>query len=290
LRKAEAIEGVRDLIKKQQARLFFLRPPTQHFIRVLAELAKLLDAADRFVFTVGRLCRRRADTGDSKFYRLAGQLFRQELTLADATKQVDERADRHFSLDTAIAETHELFRHDGAGFYGWEGLRYFLFEYEQRLKAVTKMQTSKLDWRDLNTSKKDHVTIEHIYPETPVSGDWPTFDLRRKRERDMLRNSLGNPLALSQSRNSKFSNRGFAEKRQGTDGTQGYFNGSYSEIQVSQYASWTPEAVLERGLEMLGFLEERWKVTLGSRADKIKLLNLEFLEPAGGEVQAESYA
>jgi hypothetical protein len=38
LRKAEAIEGVRDLIKKQQARLFFLRPPTQQFIRVLADI------------------------------------------------------------------------------------------------------------------------------------------------------------------------------------------------------------------------------------------------------------
>lgn len=85
-------------------------------------------------------------------------------------------------------------------------------------------------------------------------------------------------MALSQSRNSKFSNRSFATKKQDVDGIAGYFNGSYSEIAVTQYPEWTPEAILERGLAMLDFLERRWRVSLGTRSDKVKLLNLEFLE------------
>jgi len=46
-----------------------------------AQLLAFLKASDRFVFTVGRLSRSRADTGDSEFYRLAGELYRGEKTV-----------------------------------------------------------------------------------------------------------------------------------------------------------------------------------------------------------------
>ena len=143
------------------------------------------------------------------------------------------------------------------------------------------METAKLNWADFTSSKPDFVTIEHIYPFTPVAGEWPAFDVRSTSERALLRNSLGNLLALSQSRNSKFSNRAFGVKKQDADGVKGYFNGSYSEIAVAQYADWTPDAILQRGIAMIDFLEARWKVSLGSHAEKLKFLNLEFLEPKG---------
>jgi hypothetical protein len=88
-----------------------------------------------------------------------------------------------------------------------------------------------------------------------------------------------NLLALSQSRNSKFSNRLFSVKKQDADGIRGYYNGSYSEIEVSKAANWTPQSVLDRGLQMLDFLEKRWTVSLGTRGDRLWLLRLEFLEP-----------
>ena len=68
-------------------------------------------------------------------------------------------------------------------------------------------------------------------------------------------------------------------KKQDANGVVGYFNGSYSEIAVAQNADWTPKEVLERGVEMLEFLENRWSISLGLRADKIELLRLDFLEP-----------
>src|SRR3989454_7798459 len=247
------------------------------------ELIDLLAAADRFVFVVGRLCQRRSDTGDSEFYRLAGQLFRREktvATVAEATQSVNDRTDHYFSLEKATTELRDLFQR-GEGFYSWEGLRYFLLEYEQHLRKQAGMGTVRLNWDEINRSKRDHVTIEHIYPVSPVAGEWPAFEGRSRGERATMRNSLGNLLALSQSRNSKFSNRPFDAKKHDAEGIRGYFNGSYSEIAVAQLRDWTPESVLERGLEMLDFLEARWRVSLGSRGQKLKLLNLEFLEPAG---------
>lgn len=254
-----------------------------------ADMAAFLESAERFVFLVGRLCQRRSDTGDSEFYRVASQLFRDEKTLTEVTQIIQERTDHYFSVEKAVSEMRDLFLR-GDGFYSWSGLRYFLFEYEQYLKAKAGMGATRLAWHEFIASKKDYVTIEHIYPQSATSGasaaEWPTFKARPKKERETLLNSLGNLLALSQSRNSKFSNRRFAKKKQDEDGVRGYFNGSYSEIKVAQLSDWTPESVLNRGLEMLSFLEERWGVSLGSREEKLKVLNLDSLEPVPATADA----
>jgi len=67
---------------------------------------------------------------------------------------------------------------------------------------------------------------------------------------------------------------------------KGYFTGSYSEIAVAQFNKWTPKTVLQRGLTMVDFIETRWNISLGTRADKLKLLNLEFLEPSPPDTSA----
>ena len=54
----------------------------------------------------------------------------------------------------------------------------------------------------------------------------------------------------------------------------GYQNGSHSEIEVAKLADWTPQTVLERGLEMLAFMEKRWAISLGTTEQKRKLLAL----------------
>jgi hypothetical protein len=246
-----------------------------------AELRDFLSEAERFVFLVGRLCQRRSDAGDSEFYRLAGQLFRGEKPLGEVTAIIKERIQHYFSVEKAVSEMRDLsLRWDG--FYSWSGLKYFLFEYEQHLRAQAGMKTSRLDWREFTASKKDYITIEHIYPQSATQGasaaEWPLFKLRPKKEREILLNSLGNLLTLSQSRNSKFSNRPFAKKKQDEQGVQGYYNGSYSEIRVAQYPDWTPECILGRGLEMLQFLEQRWAVSLSTDDEKIRLLNLDSIE------------
>ena len=250
-----------------------------------AEKAAFHSAAERFVFLVGRVSQRRADIGDTDFYRVAGLFHRDERTLVDVTAMVEQRTNNDFSLDRAKLAMRELFE-KAEGFYSWSGRYYFLFEYEQFLKAQAGVQAVKINWEEFTNAKRDHVTVEHVFPRSPVAGEWPAFEAGSEDERWLLLHTLGNLLALSQSRNSKFSNRSFATKKQDAEGVRGYFNGSYSEIAVAQAPDWTPERVLERGLAMLGFLETRWQVTLGTAADKVHLLNLEFLQPAPVTPQA----
>ena len=55
----------------------------------------------------------------------------------------------------------------------------------------------------------------------------------------------------------------------------GYADGSHSEIEVSQSASWGPTEIRGRGQKILKFMEERWDFKL-SESDKEKILFLDF--------------
>ena len=232
-------------------------------------MVRLLVAAERFRFVINRLCKLRADTGDSRFYRMAEEVSKGE-QLDAVTGRINELVAGFFSLERFQYEI----KMQAHNFYDWHGIRYFLFEYEQHLRQTAAMQAEKLDWVAFSTVKGDNVSIEHIYPQTPKPGEWPEFDALPEAERSRLCHSLGNLLALSTSKNSKLSNRTFAAKRIDNNGVIGYHNGSYSEIAVAKQTAWTPADVITRGLAMLQFMEQRWSISLGSDADKRTLLGL----------------
>jgi len=237
-----------------------MKAPAEQFVR-------LLIAAERFVFVINRLCRLRVDTGDSEFYRRAGAVFKGE-ALDDVTRTIKEHTQWYYSTERVRAQMKD---HQN-GFYGWRGLRYLLFEYEQHLRARAVMQAERLTWHGFNPSGGDNASIEHIYPQSPNANEWPEFAVLSPEVRYRLLHSLGNLVAVSSHRNSKLSNRSFAAKRIDAHGAVGYQNGSYSEIEVSKVAKWTPESVRDRGLTILEFLEARWEVALGTEAEKRALL------------------
>ena len=202
-------------------------------------IAALLGQAESFVFLVSRLCNRPAHTGDNEFYRLTGQFFREECTWAAVINAIMQRTTDHFDVERFRLTVSELFKPEKhEGFYSWRGLRYFLFEYELMLKGQN--ETTKINWDEFKHSKKDHVTIEHIYPQSPKAGDWPAFESFTEEQRWCLTHSLGNLVALSRHKNIALSNNPFREKVRSKDGQTGYFNGSYSENAIAALPDWTP--------------------------------------------------
>ena len=152
-----------------------------------------------------------------------------------------------------------FFKNDKDGFYSWNGLRYFLYEYELYLQDNAN---PKVRWEDFSTRTKED-TIEHISPQSATGMYWKDrFGHLKPTEKRVYLNSLGNLLLLSRSKNSKLQNYDFEKKKclKNKDGKDiGYYNGSYSEIEVSKQNEWTTETIKERGLSMLQFMEERWK-------------------------------
>jgi uncharacterized protein with ParB-like and HNH nuclease domain len=165
-------------------------------------------------------------------------------------------------------------------YYNWDGLKYFLHEYEENLqKQHRRENVQKVDW-DLSVTQ----SIEHILPQTqPEDSEWANLVNRidGKANKHKLIHSLGNLLLVSKTINSTLSNKSFEDKKKhkDTNGNEiGYFTGSYSEIEVSQYEKWDEYAILERGLKMLKFLEDRWNIDLGTHKDKQEVLLLDFIK------------
>jgi uncharacterized protein with ParB-like and HNH nuclease domain len=263
------------------------------------KLLRLVQAIEQFIFLVFQLTHRPSNTKNNHFYRLANSYyFSSENSAIDETidnikwmTQGEDEGDGsendyeyfgQFDLEkfqSYIAELSEK----NEGYFSWSGLRYFLYEYELHLQEKAN-NNQKVSWKDFNKRKKED-TIEHIYPQTPKDNCWKEafkgFDRKQKKK---LLNSLGNLVLLARSKNSELQNKCFDYKchHKNLKGNEfGYFNGSYSEIEVSSYSEWTPSQIIERGIKMLDFMEERWQfrdsdLIRGWEADKLALLNVNF--------------
>lgn len=166
------------------------------------------------------------------------------------------------------------------GYYGWAGLRYFLYEYEQHLRLKSKTHRSRLEWIDYRGEAYDfdYKSVEHIYPQQAKEGYWrDMFGKYTIPERNILRNSLGNLLPVSTTKNASLSNKAFPLKKGSKQNKVGYAYGCYSEIEVSHEGAWGALQIVARGVHLLNFMEKRWQLSLGSVEDKIKLLGLGFV-------------
>jgi uncharacterized protein with ParB-like and HNH nuclease domain len=263
------------------------------------KILKLIQAVEQFIFLVFELTLRPSNTKNSHFYRLANSYYfskdKSEIDkvigniewMTQGEEEGDGGEDDYvyhgwFDLDKFQNHITEL-ADKNDGYYSWGGLRYFLYEYELHLQEKAN-NNQKVSWTDFTKRKKED-TIEHIYPQTPKDDCWKeAFKDNDKQQRRALLHSLGNLLLLAHSKNSELQNKCFDFKRKHKNlkgNLVGYFNGSYSEIEVSSYSQWTGEEIIERGIKMLEFMEERWKFSdrhlkRGWGMNKKVFLNVDF--------------
>lgn len=255
---------------------------------------QLFKAIERFIFVTFRLSRAFSTYRNSEFYRAARQLRNHELTISDIVSRLEERMNycfytpedtKGFFFDyTYFQKFIDKKFKNGGGFYSWNGLRYFLYEYE--MEKVRQRGSQKIDWKLFVKGEKDKVSIEHIYPQTPDNKCWKeSFKSIKKGNLKFLNGTLGNLLPLSQSINSSLQNDCFVDKKNPKYNDkkekirQGYLDGSHSEIEVSSYENWNPDNILARGIVMLDFMEKRWNLKFEDDYAKTELLFLEFMFP-----------
>jgi hypothetical protein len=262
-----------------------------------SQRVKLLKGIERFIFIAFRLKNASSNYRNSEFYRAARLLREKEWTVDHILELLNKRLSFCFldseTEDSAFDQT--LFQkyiskklQNGSGFYSWNGLRYFLYEYEIHL--VEKRGSPKIDWDLFVKADGDKVSIEHVLPQTPDKRCWKSV-LKgvSKKEVNNLQGTLGNLVPLSRSINSSIQNDCFGDKKNAKldeDGVkirQGYYDGSHSEIEIAQEENWTSNEILDRGLRLLEFMESRWAFRFASKAAKIELLGLEFLDEIGNK-------
>lgn len=238
------------------------------------KITQLLVLAERYNFTLFNLSQRRANTGDTLFFGMSQALLVGEKKIDEVLETIQLSIDRYYDPEKFLSHIEDKYELDRDGYYNWDGVRYFLFEHEQWLKEKGKQSTSKMSWDVLRSNKKDQITLEHIFPQKPTDAYW----LKRFGQLDELSSyhlthSLGNLLPLSRSKNSSLQNDSFPKKVNNGAGA-GYYNGSLSEIDVAQCEEWTSVEILDRGMRLLEFMEQRWGIKLGDDDFKRKLLHM----------------
>ena len=146
------------------------------------------------------------------------------------------------------------------------------------LRSRSKSSRYKINWSEFIEESEDYHTIEHIYPQNPRKKCWTEKyrDFSTK-EKSTLRHSLGNLVPLSKPKNSSFQNNCFENKLGSESNQVGFRYGSYSENEIACYSDWTANDILDRGVKLLTFMENRWGLSLGDKSEKVKFLGLEFV-------------
>ena len=140
------------------------------------ERVDCLKAIERFIFIGFRISRAQSNYGNSKYFNLSRMLYREGLGIKELNETLKENLSWTFSEGNLlkIGAFKEYisykFNIEKTGFYGWNGLRYFLYEYEEALR--TARNQPKLSWNLFVKGEKDRISIEHIFPQTANQSCW----------------------------------------------------------------------------------------------------------------------
>ena len=244
------------------------------------ERVDLFDHIERFIFLAFQLNQFRRNYKSSEFYNASRAFDKGKFDLNEIKSKLDAAIEEYFNDDGTFDSKYfhvylEKRFKDKNGYYGWHGLRYFLYEYE--LELLSRSRQKKVDWEDLLKTPKDKISIEHVFPQTLTDTWKKAFSSIDPEDYDCYRGSIGNLLLLSQSINASLQNDDFDNKKDPkTDNKirNGYSDGSHSEIEVSRKEKWTPDEIKERGMKLLNFMAKRWRFEFKDEESKAALLFL----------------
>ena len=138
-------------------------------------------------------------------------------------------------------------------YYDWNGLRYFLYEYNE---SLTVANAAPIEWYKLSNT-----SIEHVLPQTPSKEYWKTAFQYDDDQMRIITNSLGNLLLLScGAENSTLNNYIFPVKRTMSVESKkfAYSDGSRSARQIAKKECWTINEISERTDELIKFMFNHW--------------------------------
>ncbi|MEY8781287.1 DUF262 domain-containing protein [Allomuricauda sp. XS_ASV26] len=236
---------------------------------------RLLKAIERYRFITTMLSYRyHYGFYNSTFIELATDLSEDQISVDTVISSITELNNKIYNDVENKKSIKKSFKN--YGFYSWDGIRYFLYEYDLSLFEKSKTKRIKLDWSKFNDT--DYESVEHIYPQNARKECWTNnFSKYTTKQRKVLRHSIGNLVPLSKPKNSSFKNKCFVDKVSNEENSIGFRFGSYSENELTKFTDWTAIEILERGIRLLSFMEKRWQISIGNTKDKIEFLNLDFV-------------
>jgi hypothetical protein len=185
----------------------------------------------------------------------ARELYHNETSIEDLKYFFNDLINKRINPQDVINNFKYLFslKTGNKGFHRWGGLKYFLFEYEDKLKKEFNETDPKVSLNNFYSTQ-----IEHIMPsawwdfwKTEMEGFTKKINEDEKEySMKVLLNTLGN-LTILGPKNQEIKNDPWVSKK------DRFSTGSYNEIEASKYNEWTYKSIQQRGEKMLKFLCEK---------------------------------
>lgn len=218
-----------------------------------AQYVEISMLCERYAFRVYRLGGKRSNAGAVQLRGLAHRLYMNNAGAGAVGLAIRRTAERYFSTDAYSRWWNTLGGEDN-NWYGWNGLKYLLYEWECHLASLDKDRQVKLRWSRVTANSL--LTIEHVLPQTPTDPYW------RERfsdsDHEELVGDLGN-MTITED-NSHYSNKAYPDKR----GEAGWKKPCYlrantfSERDLAAAEDWNRGAIEARRARMVAWGRERW--------------------------------
>lgn len=228
---------------------------------ILSELLRNGDA-DECIDLISKVVFRDSIPGlgvidERTFAGRAREIHMGELTVSELRQDLIDKLNLPCNVEMMINQFNSLFSYvrSNKGFHRWWALKYFLMEYENYLqKNIYKEDLPHVQWNNYY-----EISIEHIMPQN-YSANWQKEmdeyfkgkefdDDKKEMAKKILINTLGNLTILKDKKNSSLQDDSWKMKR------KRYESGSFNELEISKKIEWNQFEILERGRNMVHFLE-----------------------------------
>lgn len=234
-------------------------------------LEGMLNICEKYAFRIYRMQRSRSNTGQSNLFKQGFDLFRRRVSKKFVLRNIKKNL-LYYSPEVSF---RNFFLEIGRDWYNFYGLKYFLYEYEEKL---ARGKGVLLPWDKL-VKKDKNESIEHILPQAPVRSYWNERWIEEDIETYL--HDIGN-LTLTFD-NSVYSNKPFPEKR-GNPGDPNCYTTSnlFQEKELGAYEDWTLNELKKRRKEIIGWAIDRWSVD-GELVEGVELDEEDYEEIETGE-------
>jgi len=214
------------------------------------KLKELLELCEKFAFLVYYVEDKRSYTARSTARDISNKIYTGDFNFKKIKNQMKKRMILKYISQDKIKDK---LSDEDKNFYKWDGLTYFLYEYERQRCVEEDKGRPEYEWEDIKGWEKEE-TIEHILPKTIRGGNKVKYWTERFDEIEHMNylKKLGN-LVLTK-KNSKLSNKSFPEK-------QKIYQNSNWEIEkdlAEKWEDWTKKGIEKREKILIQFAEERW--------------------------------
>ena len=200
--------------------------------------------------------------------RFFADLERLAYTMLVRKSGVNERIDRFSKLTAAIESGADLYvadsplqlnpREQQQTYRALAGPIYDTHSARQLSVILLRLDGLLSDGKA--TYDQEVVTIEHVLPQTPKHGSEWTAWIPGDQVREQWVHRLGNLALLSRKKNSSASNWDF-DRKKNTYFKKGGVSSFALTTQVLNHAQWTTGVLELRQQELLGLLEEQWRLS-----------------------------